>query len=292
MVQRAAIGRLHAFHIEAALELAALESEAHGVELHAFRSALLPGVARGNGRDVAVVRVAAEHVLVQLHPQVGQGVGRIVVVGDGARAGDGALVLVQRGAQLVVGALLPVGVARGAGCGAGARRGGQQLVELAELVVEAVGGVGAGGQGKQEGGGARQVLHVHGMWIRSKMVKPVAAQSAQPPVRVGGRRVGTCAHAVSPVDRRCRLPGAQRVRTCRTAGVQEPTLQKHHCTTGTVSFFGSSCVAAFSSGVFSLVLKSFIRSLPPRSVLNSSRRDGVSLRGQALFDWSMSAVSQ
>jgi hypothetical protein len=56
-------------------------------------------------------------------------------------------------------------VARRAGGGAGAGGRGQQLVELAELVVEPVGGVGAGGQrqGQREGvcNGAREVLHVH-----------------------------------------------------------------------------------------------------------------------------------
>ncbi len=161
VVQGTAGGVLDVGDLDAALEAAALEGEADRVELHAFRAAFLPGVARRNGRDVAVVRIAAEHVLVQLHPQVGEGVGRIVVIGDGAGAADGALVFVERRAQGVVGALLPVGVARRA---RGAARGGrrrQQLVELAELVVELVGGVGAGGQGEGQGDEAGEVLHVH-----------------------------------------------------------------------------------------------------------------------------------
>src|SRR5688572_4452639 len=54
--------------------------------------------------------------------------------------------------------------------------------------------------------------------------------------------------------------------------------------------FGAG-VSSFSS-FFRGVLKSFIMSLPGGVVLNSSRRDGVSLRGQALLSTLISAVSQ
>jgi hypothetical protein len=148
VAQRLAVRAGDAGDLEAAVELAALGQEAGRLVvqagLAARRRRRAPCLARRVARDVAVVRVGAEHVLVQLHPQVVQRVRRVVVVGDGLAAADGALRFVQRGADLVVGALLPVGVARGAGGGAGVGGRGQQFVELAELVVEWLGEGGAG----------------------------------------------------------------------------------------------------------------------------------------------------
>ncbi len=88
------------------------------------------------GAGPRIHRVAAEAVLVELQPEIPQGVGRTVGVGDGFAAGDHPPCFVQRHLDVVVGPLLPV---------AGGRRprgvavhvgGGQLGVELTELVDE------------------------------------------------------------------------------------------------------------------------------------------------------------
>ena len=91
------------------------------------------------------------------------------MVRDGAGAADGAVLFVQGGAQLVVGALLPVGVARRTGRGAIGPRGRQQVVELAEFVVERFAGKG-GNRKEKDGEAGQEGVKVHGlgMLLRQK----------------------------------------------------------------------------------------------------------------------------
>ncbi|MNT09423.1 hypothetical protein D3C72_1442040 [compost metagenome] len=72
------------------------------------------------------------------------------MIGDLLAGSDGAAFLIERGADHVIGALLPVGVAGRAGRRAVAVRRGQQFFQLAELVVEGRGGA-QGGQGDRQG---------------------------------------------------------------------------------------------------------------------------------------------
>jgi hypothetical protein len=137
VVQRAPAAILDGLDVEAAREGARLEGAADRVEFHAgFRRRAFPGVARRQDRGGARVRTRLVDVLVELDPQVSEGVRGIVVIRDRLGAADRALALVQRGADRIVGALLPVGLARRAGGGADRGRGREQFVELAEFVVE------------------------------------------------------------------------------------------------------------------------------------------------------------
>ena len=84
------------------------------------------------------------------------------MVGDGAAAGDLAPGFIKGGADRVLGALLPVGVAWRAGGGAVGIRGGQHFFELAELVVEWFGSEGRYGKTQsQRGYGAERYAHDH-----------------------------------------------------------------------------------------------------------------------------------
>ena len=80
----------------------------------------------------------AEEVGIDLHPKVGQGVRRLVVVGDAFATGDAVLGLVQGHVDRVVDFLLPIFRARGTGCGALVVGGGQDLVQLAEAIEGAI----------------------------------------------------------------------------------------------------------------------------------------------------------
>ena len=163
VLQRLAIGARQAADMEAALEVAAREDAAQAFELHRV-VARRPGpcLARGRRGHAARVGIGLVDILVQLHPQVAERVGRLVVISDGAAAGDLAPGFIERGADRVVGALLPVGVARRAGGGAVGIRGGQHFFELAELVVEWFGGEGRHGKAQsQRSDGAERYAHDH-----------------------------------------------------------------------------------------------------------------------------------
>jgi len=93
------------------------------------------------GRRVGehVVRVRPETVLVQLQPDIGQGVRRQVVVGHAFAAANLLDFVIEGDGDPVVGPLLPIAGTRCAGGGPGARGRRQQLSQLCEL-----GGTGAG----------------------------------------------------------------------------------------------------------------------------------------------------
>ena len=72
----------------------------------------------GAARD----RIVLENILIELQPDVLQGVGRAVDVGDRFAARNAPSLLVERNLDAIVGALLPILRTRGAG--RGARRAG------------------------------------------------------------------------------------------------------------------------------------------------------------------------
>ena len=80
--------------------------------------------------------IRAEAILVQLEPEIGQGVRRIVAVGNEFRGGKALIVLIQSRVDIVVDFLLPVLMTRRtAGVSIDIRRW-QNFVQLAELVFE------------------------------------------------------------------------------------------------------------------------------------------------------------
>ena len=68
--------------------------------------------------DAEAAALAVEQILLELQPDVAESVGRVVGVGDALFAANRARGGVQRGADHVVGALLPVGAAGSATAGA------------------------------------------------------------------------------------------------------------------------------------------------------------------------------
>ena len=163
VLQRLAVRAFQGTDMEAALEVAAREDAAQAFELHRLVARRFgPRLARRRRAHAARVGIGLVDILVQLQPQVAEGVGRLVMVGDAAAAGDFAFGFVQGGAYRVVGALLPVSVARRAGGGAVGIRGGQHFFELAELVVEWFGGESRHGKAQsQRGYGAERYAHGH-----------------------------------------------------------------------------------------------------------------------------------
>ena len=149
--QRLAVGRFHGGELEAAVEFSARMESAQVFEFQRFFfGAAEPGLARRRAQYAALVRILAQAILVQLQPQIREAVRRAVVIGDLLAGRDFAARFVQGGADHVIGALLPVGMARRAGRRAIAIRRGQQFFQLAELVVEGRGGAQAG-QGDKQG---------------------------------------------------------------------------------------------------------------------------------------------
>jgi len=93
-----------------------------------------PGTAKGIGK--LGHRIAAEDVLIQLHPQPRQAVGRIVGVAHAGGRGDAAPRLIQRRGDLVINLLLPILMPRRSACIAVGIGRGQHFIQLAELVLE------------------------------------------------------------------------------------------------------------------------------------------------------------
>ena len=131
---RAVPHRAHLVAVAAVLEglMAAHRREAEAVP----GTAAVPPRARVRGDfGAARDRVVLEDVLVELQPEVGQRVGRPVDVGDRLRSGDAVQLLVELRLDAVVGALLPIARAGRSRCAAGDARGGEQGLELRELLV-------------------------------------------------------------------------------------------------------------------------------------------------------------
>ena len=80
-------------------------------------------------------RARLHHILIELHPQVGQGVRTVVAVGNPFRPGKYVGLLVKVQLDVVVRAVLVVGVARSPCRIAVAVGRGQFLLELTELAV-------------------------------------------------------------------------------------------------------------------------------------------------------------
>ena len=106
-------------------------------------------VIQGLKRDAAILnvscfggcrhRVFGQNVLVELHPQVGQHIGREVGVGDGFGARNGLFLIIELHPDVVVGALLPIVLAGRPGGGAVGVGSGQQRFKLGKLVGAVVG---------------------------------------------------------------------------------------------------------------------------------------------------------
>ena len=90
------------------------------------------------GRGLVRVAVLGPHVLVELEPDVGELVGRVVSIGDGLGAGDALVLVVELDLDLVVRALLPVLVSGSPRGGAVDVRRPQLVVELPELVFRSL----------------------------------------------------------------------------------------------------------------------------------------------------------
>src|SRR5580658_7424692 len=104
---------------------------------HAVEHLVADNVGKGVAVLVVGVVFGAVLIFVELHPEVGQLVRRVVEIGDGLRAGEQQFVLIQVAGDIVVAALLPV---FWAGCAAGGaifvrrREDGSQRFELVAVV--------------------------------------------------------------------------------------------------------------------------------------------------------------
>ncbi len=100
VAQLSAILVVHANNLIAALEFLPRQFPAQGPESHFIEI--------GRLHRLVTHRLLPEAVLIELHPEVAQGKRRVVGVGDGLRAGQPLLPVVERHRDLVIGPLLPV----------------------------------------------------------------------------------------------------------------------------------------------------------------------------------------
>ena len=99
----------------------------------------------------AGVGALGEIILVQLDPKVVERIGRGVVVGNRRFGRDGALLVVELGADIIVGAILPIAGTRGAGGEALGGGRGQERIQLLELLDRCAGLGRECDQGEEEG---------------------------------------------------------------------------------------------------------------------------------------------
>ena len=101
--------------------------------------------------------IRAEAVLIQLQPEIAQSIGRGVGVANGRRAGNPAPPFVEAHLNAVVGPLLPIGAAGGAGgvaIGIGRGQQGAELAKLSRRILRPS----RGGQQSQETGATKNAL--------------------------------------------------------------------------------------------------------------------------------------
>ena len=119
-------------------------------------------------------RISAEHaggvvledILVELHPEVGQGVAGVVGIGDALLAGDALVDVIELNRDVVVSSLLPVFGARCTRCEPLLVGGRQDFFELSKLVVVELSCESRredgkhGKEGHRDGGRVDEAMHV------------------------------------------------------------------------------------------------------------------------------------
>ena len=77
----------------------------------------------------------SELVPVELHPEILEGMGRAIVIGNSLLSGEEVFLLIQSDLDVIIGALLPILRSGSSRCDTGFRGGRPDFLELAEGVV-------------------------------------------------------------------------------------------------------------------------------------------------------------